>query len=182
MHTRILVTLIIWTFIAVSTLYAQWSRDDSLKLQRLLQSDGEIKLNSDAVKSIRIGGSNAPKTIQQQSPVMQNNKSHMNFRKDYDLPKHLQKRDPLVNDTTLASSEAEAEKIRINMNIMNAILNNTSGDKEPYKTLPGNMDPSVAPTPGGGNADFDKLLYGIFSKKGRVQKRNRKKATGWKNY
>lgn len=38
------------------SLYAQqWTKQDSLKLSRLLSSDGEIHLNPDAVKSINLG-------------------------------------------------------------------------------------------------------------------------------
>ncbi|WP_394707733.1 DUF4858 domain-containing protein [uncultured Bacteroides sp.] len=36
--------------------HAQWSKKDSINLRRLLDSDGEIKLNPNAVKQLRVNG------------------------------------------------------------------------------------------------------------------------------
>ena len=40
--------------------YAQWSVQDSLKLQKLLESSEELKLNPKAVRQIDFGGGYSP--------------------------------------------------------------------------------------------------------------------------
>ena len=67
---------------------------------------------------------------------------------------------------------------KTNVNIMQNILKDQRNDS--YRTPVGN--PAIMPNSGAIKADFDKLLYTLFSKKGRAINRNRKNAKGWKTY
>lgn len=47
--------LLLLIFSVAGTAYAQWTKKDSLKLQRVLNGKGELKLNPEAVKRIHFG-------------------------------------------------------------------------------------------------------------------------------
>ena len=43
---------ILFCTISILTAQAQWNKQDSIRLQELLNGDGELKINTEAVKSI----------------------------------------------------------------------------------------------------------------------------------
>ena len=53
---------ILFCTISILTAQAQWNKQDSIRLQELLNGDGELKINTEAVKSI-ISTFNRTKTI-----------------------------------------------------------------------------------------------------------------------
>lgn len=182
--------------ISVLTAQAQWNKQDSIRLQELLSSDKELKINTEAVKSIRFDF-NADKEQIKGTPLMSNDKPWMKFLKD--LPKNFDDttrwvrpkfvrltpytpyttwhEDP-VNDPIFLSSQKDSLKMswKLNIKLIPGLQNG-------YVPLPAGMDQSVTPS---NNPliglDANKLLYENFTKRGRAIRRNRKHANAWKIY
>lgn len=182
--------------ISVLTAQAQWSKQDSIRLQELLNGNKELDINTEAVKSIRFDF-NASKEQIKADPLMSNDKPWMKFLKD--LPKNFDDttrwvrpkfvrltpytpytiwhEDP-VNDPIFLSSQKDTLKMswKLNVKLIPGLRNG-------YVPLPAGMDQSLTPS---NNPliglDADKLLYENFTKRGRAIRRNRKRAKAWKIY
>lgn len=75
---------ILFCTISILTAQAQWNKQDSIRLQELLNGDGELKINTEAVKSIHFDFKSDKDNIKG-TPFMSEDKPWMKFLKD--LPK-----------------------------------------------------------------------------------------------
>ena len=76
MSKRFIILLLVLS--VAGELYAQWTKKDSLNLQRIINGNGELKLNPEAVKRIDFGSA---------SDSMQESKSKGWLQPDETLPK-----------------------------------------------------------------------------------------------
>ncbi len=77
---------ILFCTISILTAQAQWNKQDSIRLQELLNGDGELKINTEAVKSIHFDFKSDKDNIKG-TPFMSEDKPWMKFLKD--LPKNF---------------------------------------------------------------------------------------------
>ena len=77
---------ILFCTISILTAQAQWNKQDSIRLQELLNGDGELKINTEAVKSIHFDFQSDKDNIKG-TPIMSEDKPWMKFLKD--LPKNF---------------------------------------------------------------------------------------------
>lgn len=190
---------ILFCSICVLTAQAQWSKQDSIRLQELLKEDGELKINTEAVKSIYFDFK-PEKNKLKGTPLMPEEKPWMRFLKD--LPKNFGDTTRWVhsqyirltpytpytkwneNPVTRVLSQEEKDSLRhvqlfwkLNVTLDPSRMNG-------HVPVPGNMDPTVTPSnsPLIGGLDTDKFLFETFTKRGRTLRRNRKRANAWKTY
>mgnify|MGYP000323235295 CR=1 FL=1 len=64
--------------ISILTAQAQWNKQDSIRLQELLNGDGELKINTEAVKSIHFDFKSDKDNIKG-TPFMSEDKPWMKF-------------------------------------------------------------------------------------------------------
>lgn len=176
MVLRICISLIL-TILSIHASKAQLSKRDSIRLKQLLESEGEIELNKDAVKNIQFNF--APDINNTQKPKMAEDKPWMEF--DKNLPKNF-------NDTTRWRKPRFIRLLpytiytRWNEDPINDKIIKTSKDTLTFKL---NLDylkmyiPQHQPVV---SFDTDKFLYENLTKRGRAIKRNRKRAKAWKIY
>ena len=143
---------ILFCTISILTAQAQWNKQDSIRLQELLNGDGELKINTEAVKSIHFDFKSDKDNIKG-TPFMSEDKPWMKFLKD--LPKNF-------GDTT--------KWVRPNFVRLTPY--------PPYTTC--HEDQVNNPLIGG--LDADNFLYESLTKRGRAIRRNRNRAKGWKIY
>ena len=166
---------ILFCTISILTAQAQWNKQDSIRLQELLNGDGELKINTEAVKSIHFDFQSDKDNIKG-TPFMSEDKPWMKFLKD--LPKNF-------GDTT--------KWVRPNFVRLTPYTPYTTWHEDPvndpilqngYVILPAGMDQTVTPSnnPLIGGVDTDKFLYESLTKRGRAIRRNRNRAKGWKIY
>lgn len=147
---------------------AQLSKEDSIRLKKILENEQEITINQEAVKSIEFNF--VPKEeLLRQKPMMTEEKPWMKFIQK--LPKEF---------ITLRKEDAEM-KIRYKLN--QEKIKPLPWMMHGYRVVPAGMDQTVTPSnnPIGG-LDANKLLFETFTKRGRAIKRNRKRAKAWKTY
>lgn len=177
----------------MSSLYAQWSEQDSLNLQRILSGEGEIQLNPEAIRDIRLESPsiNLPDLFE---PLMQQDESILRFNEE--LP-------------TFFTDSVSQKKMYMTLKPYTAFTKYNEdpvyGDKKgeyiwpmatkayirPYEANEYRVRPplpsaggSFHTTLGGASVSFsmEDLLQSIFSKKGRARLRNAKHANAWKTY
>lgn len=196
MTRRVSISILFCT-ISVLAAQAQWSKQDSIRLQELLNGDGELKINTEAVKSIHFDFKSDKDKIKG-SPLMSEDKPWMKFLKD--LPKNFDDttkwvrpkfvrltpytpyttwhEDP-VNDPIFLSNRKDSLKMswKLNIKLIPGLQNG-------YVIVPVGMDQTITPSnnPLVGNLDTNKFLYESLTKRGRAIRRNRKRAKGWKVY
>lgn len=189
---------ILFCTISILTAQAQWSKQDSIRLQELLNQEGELKINTEAIKSIDFDFKSDKDNIKG-TPLMSEDKPWMNFLKN--LPKnyddttqwvrpkfirltpytpYTQWHEDPVNDPIFANkSKKDTLKMswKLNIELIPGLQNG-------YVTLPAGMDQTVTPSnnPLIGGLDTDKFLYETLTKRGRTIRRNRERAKGWKIY
>lgn len=188
---------ILFCTISVLAAQAQWSKQDSIRLQELLKEDGELNINTEAVKSIHFDFKSDKDKIKG-TPLMSEDKPWMKFLKD--LPKNFGdttkwvrpkfvrlnpytpytawNEDP-VNDPIFLSSQKDSLKMswKLNIKLIPGLQNG-------YVVVPAGMDQSITPSnnPLVGNLDANKFLYETFSRRGRALRRNRERANAWEVY
>ena len=154
--------------IGVLSAHAQSEKKDSLQQKK----EGEIYINQEAVKSIEFNFMGQPE-IMRPKPKMDETKSWMKFRKE--LPNNL-------TDTTTFN---KGKYIRL---LPYSIWGKDTADKEYMMndTLTIKLNLKYLKEKYGyiksGGFDADKFLYENFTKRGRVIRRNRKRAKVWKTY
>ncbi|MGL5273211.1 MAG: DUF4858 domain-containing protein [Phocaeicola sp.] len=194
MTERAKLTLVFCTA-SILTAQAQLNKQDSIRLQQILQIGGDIQINSDAVKSIEFNF-NPKKEDWKGKPLISEDKPWLKFLDDlpknfgdttkWVKPKYLRltpytpytkwNEDP-VNDPIFS--------IKDSLKLGNWVLrvDPVLGLKGGFRVLPAGMDQSVTPSNNPlGTFDADKVLYETFSKRGRAIRRNRNKAVAWKTY
>lgn len=196
MTRRVTISILCCT-ISILAAQAQWSKQDSIRLQELLNGNGELKINTEAVKSIQFDFQ-ADKDKMKGTPLMSEDKPWMKFLTD--LPKNFGDttrwvrpafvrltpytpyttwhEDP-VNDPIFLSDKKDTLKMSWKLNIRL-----TPGLRNGYVVVPAGMDQSVTPSnnPLIGGLDANKFLYESLTKRGRTIRRNRQRATAWKIY
>lgn len=194
MTHRISLSFLLCTF-GLITSQAQFTKQDSIRLKNLLNGDGEIKINLEAVKDIHFDF-NPTKEIMKSKPVMNEDKPWMKYLED--LPKNYldttkwvkpkfirlapytvytkYSEDP-VNDP-IVKDKKDTLSVRFKINTERVI-----GLKNGYRVVPKGMDQSVTPSNNPtGTFSADDLLAPVFSKKARTRKHNAKHANAWKTY
>ncbi len=183
--------------LGILTVQAQWTKQDSIRLKRLLEGEGEVKVNTEAVNAIRFDFTpEAHKPMGK--PLMSQKKAWMEFNKDLpqsyenpapeEKPKEYIRLTPYTaftkwNETPLSKATKDSLahlKIALKLNHLKPDPSKMNG----HRDVPAGMDPTITPSnsPAIGGLDIDKFLYEIFSKKGRMKRRNRKRAKAWKHY
>lgn len=196
MTRRVSISILFCT-ISVLTAQAQWSKQDSIRLHELLNGDGELKINTEAVKSINFDFKSDKDKIKG-TPLMSEDKPWMKFLKD--LPKNFGDttqwvrpkfvrlnpytpyttwhEDP-VNDPIFLNNRKDSLKMswKLKIKLIPGLQNG-------YVVVPAGMDQTVTPSnnPLVGGLDANKFLYESLSKRGRAIRRNRERAKGWKIY
>lgn len=199
MTQRVSISILFCT-LGVLTSHAQWTQQDSLRLQELLKGDGELKINTEAVKSIQFDFT-PEKDPLKGTPLMSEDRPWMKFIKD--LPKNFGDTTRWVRPTYIRmtpytpytrwnedpirqmmtkTEEDSLKRIRIYWK-----LNNITPDPSRmngHVPVPAGMDPTITPSssPLVGGLDMDKVLFYNFTKRGRMLRRNRKRANAWKTY
>lgn len=187
---------ILFCTISILTAQAQWNKQDSIRLQELLNGDGELKINTEAVKSIHFDFQSDKDNIKG-TPIMSEDKPWMKFLKD--LPKNFGDttkwvrpnfvrltpytpyttwhEDPVNDPIFLKRKDSLTISWKLNIKLIPGLQNG-------YVILPAGMDQTVTPSnnPLIGGVDTDKFLYESLTKRGRAIRRNRNRAKGWKIY
>lgn len=187
---------ILFCTISILTAQAQWNKLDSIRLQELLNGDGELKINTEAVKSIHFDFQSDKDNIKG-TPIMSEDKPWMKFLKD--LPKNFGDttkwvrpnfvrltpytpyttwhEDPVNDPIFLKRKDSLTISWKLNIKLIPGLRNG-------YVILPAGMDQTVTPSnnPLIGGLDADKFLYESLTKRGRAIRRNRNRAKGWKIY
>ena len=163
---------ILFCTISILTAQAQWNKQDSIRLQELLNGDGELKINTEAVKSIHFdfqSDKNFGDTTKWVRP---------NFvRLTPYTPYTTWHEDPVNDPIFLKRKDSLTISWKLNIKLIPGLQNG-------YVILPAGMDQTVTPSnnPLIGGLDADKFLYESLTKRGRAIRRNRNRAKGWKIY
>lgn len=199
MTRRASISILICT-ISILTAQAQWNKQDSIRLQQLLNGEGELNINPEAVKSIHFDYK-PEKEIIKGNPTMSQDKPWMRFLET--LPKNFGdttqwvkpkfvrltpytpytkwSEDPIF-DRVYAVEGKDSLKIgniswKLNIKLDPSRMNG-------HVEVHGGMDPTITPSnsPLIGGMDANKIFYETFSKRGRAIRRNRTRANAWKTY
>ena len=176
---------ILFCTISILTAQAQWNKQDSIRLQELLNGDGELKINTEAVKSIHFDFQSDKDNIKG-TPIMSEDKPWMKFLKD--LPKNFGDttkwvrpnfvrltpytpyttwhEDPVNDPIFLKRKDSLTISWKLNIKLIPGLRNG-------YVILPAGMDQTVTPSnnPLIGGLDADKFLYESLTKRGRAIRR-----------
>ena len=160
------------------------------------RGDGELKINTEAVKSIHFDFKSDKDNIKG-TPFMSEDKPWMKFLKD--LPKNFGDttkwvrpnfvrltpytpyttwhEDPVNDPIFLKRKDSLTISWKLNIKLIPGLRNG-------YVILPAGMDQTVTPSnnPLIGGLDADNFLYESLTKRGRAIRRNRNRAKGWKIY
>lgn len=190
---------ILFCSICVLTAQAQWNKQDSIRLQELLNGDGELKINTEAVKSIHFDFK-PEKDKLKGTPIMSQDKPWMKFLKD--LPKNFGDTTKWVRPKyvrltpytpytkwnedpfTRMLSQEEKDSLRHVKMFWKINVTPDPSRMNGHIPVPEGMDPTVTPSnsPLIGGFDTDKFLFETLTKRGRTFRRNRKHANAWKTY
>lgn len=173
-------------------MYAQWSAQDSLKLQKFLSGEEELKLNHKEIGNIHLESPSFPKQFKE-SPLIDTKKKILDF--DTTLPDFFIACDS-VNRTekiylslrpygifNRANTAAHLFPMAVKTNIRNG-REKSNYSTSPFIPLPGIAGRVSAPIGPGVSYSFsaEDLLQRIFSKKGRARLHNAEHANAWKTY
>ena len=167
---------ILFCTISILTAQAQWNKQDSIRLQELLNGDGELKINTEAVKSIHFDFKSDKDNIKG-TPFMSEDKPWMKFLKD--LPKNFGDttkwvrpnfvrltpytpyttwhEDPVNDPIFLKRKDSLTMSWKLNIKLIPGLRNG-------YVILPAGMDQTVTPSnnPLIGGLDADNFLYDVI--------------------
>lgn len=152
--------------IGILSAQAQISKEDSIRLKKMLEGEQEIIINQEVVKSIEFNFVPREELLRQK-PMIVDEKPWMKFIKK--LPSEFIRKE-------IQESEIE---MKLNPEKTSPIPWLMHG----YRVVPGGMEQSVTPSnrPITG-FDADKLLFETLTKRGRTIRHNRKHANAWKTY
>jgi hypothetical protein len=174
LHRGLFMLLSLW--LPVATVRAQWTAQDSLRLQEFLRGDQDILINQDAVKSIQLDIHPLP-SIKEQG-MMSASKPWMQFVEDL----------PILYDDTVSNRRPQHIPLlpfscftRWNEN---PFALQEKLDKEKKRKMHWQIDKRHVTTGTGTLLRFsaDDMLYETLTKRGRAIRRNRKHANAWKTY
>lgn len=168
--------MLLSVLLPVVSVRAQWTVQDSLRLQEFLNGNQNILINQDAVKSIQLDINSLPST--KDNGMMSVSKPWMQFVEEL----------PILFDDTV--SNRRPQHIRL---LPFSCF--TRWDEDPFALqdklakekkwkMHWQIDKRYT-TPGSGvmvTFSTDKMLYETFTKRGRAIRRNRKHANVWKTY
>ena len=185
-----------------STASAQWGDKDSVWLQDILSGKQQIQLNPETMKAIESGDlinfdfpENKPlmappflPILKEFEDILADNDSAYNKVDPVSLPPSVYKLHVLLKDSSFTISEDVFKVSRSllpkdEIQVGKTPVSISAGAKNLFleEVKDGQKRGSV-----GGSAimrfSFESMLLGIFSKKERAKRRNRKKATIWKHY
>lgn len=189
MKKRIGITILLCS-LGVLTTYAQWSRQDSVKLRRFLSGDEEIKLNDRAVKSIRFG---LPKEqLPNLDPIMSMDKPSLKFNEELpdifsdSLAKYRVRPTlrPYNIFTRYNEDPIHAPDNCFSRSWASKLFHNTNNefDVRMQRVSAGRRSDDVKGFGVGYSFSMEDVLQQLFSKKGRARLRNAKNANAWKTY
>jgi hypothetical protein len=189
--------LLLGLLLPLAAVRAQWTAQDSLRLQQILGGDQDILINQDAVKSIQLDINPLRSVVGK--PEMSVNKPWMQFVEDlpilfedttrYHRPQHIRllpfscftrwNEDPFA----LQDKLTKEKKLKMHWQLNKR----RNSEYDPRRGVPAGIDPDVAPghsTGAGVMTTFsaDQILYENFTKRGRMLRHNRKHANAWKTY
>lgn len=190
---------ILFCVVSTTAAQAQWSKQDSIRLQNVLSGKEELKINTEAVNSIRFDFISEKDKLAG-TPLISEEKPWMKFLKD--LPKNFGDTTRWVRPSyirltpytpytrwnedpiTRMLSEAEQDSLRHLQMFWKLNITLDPSRMNGHVDVPKGMDPSVTPSshPLIGGFDTDKFLYESLTKRGRTIRRNRKHANAWKTY
>lgn len=182
--------VILMSLSGITTANAQWSKQDSVRLQRFLSGEEELKLNDNAVKSIRFG---IPKEqLPGFEPMMSTEKPVLQFKEDLpdiftdSLAKYRQmptlhpytiftryNEDPIHAPDNCFSRSWASKLYPNNQNAFDIHMQRVSAGRNSSSPI----GPGIS-----FQADFNHILSYLFSKRYRTQIRNSKNANAWKTY
>lgn len=171
---------------------AQWTSQDSLKLQKFLSGEKELKLNAEEIGNIRLESPSLEKPFDL-SPLMDTEKPSLKFKTN--LPTYFTDSIPRKRriyltlhpygiftryDENPVTGQSYIYPMAVKFSLRNGPVRN-------YKVttpLPGIGGRVLAPIGPGISYSFsaEDLLQRIFSKKGRARLHNAEHANAWKNY
>jgi len=162
----------------VVTVRAQWTAEDSLRLQELLNSDKDIFIDHE----MRSVDKPWMQFVDDLPLFFDDTTSHHRPQQIRLLPFSCftsWNEDPFALQDKL--SKEKKWKMHWQINKRRAF------QYDPRHGVPAGMDPDVAPGHSSGAGvmatfDADKMLYESFTKRGRAIKRNRKRAQAWKTF
>lgn len=176
--------------LGILSVQAQWTKQDSVQLQRFLSGEDELQLNDNAVKSIRFG---MPKEeMPHFEPVMSLDKPGLRFKED--LPDIFS--DSLARYKQYLKLRPYSIFTRYDEDPIHAPDNcfSRSWADKIYPFLNNPYDPRMQRVSTGRHSDdpagfgigytfsMEDVLQYLFSKKGRARMRNAKNANAWKTY
>lgn len=187
---------IVFCIINVLTMQAQWTRQDSIRLNEMLNGKEELKINNEAVKAIQFDF-NPDRNIEKEvesTPIASEDKPWMTES----MPRNFMGSEKL-NDKPSKSITPYTYDTKWNEDFLSrSLLLPQSRFKitwqwditpDPwlmngYVPLPAGMDQSVTPSnnPMFGSLDFGNFFYETFTEEGRSIRYNRKHANAWKTY
>lgn len=191
MNKRLCLSLFLFS-IGILAIHAQWTTQDSLKLQKFLSQEGELKLNHKEIGNIHLESPSLPKQLNQ-NPLMDEEKSILNF--DTTLPDFFITCDSINRTRKIYLSlrpygifnrPAIASYIfpmAVKTNIRNG-REKSNYSTSPFMPQPGIAGRVSAPIGPGISCSFsaEDLLQRVFSKKGRARLHNAEHANAWKTY
>lgn len=188
MDKRISISFLLCTLWIVNV-HAQWTRQDSLRLQKFLSGDGEIHLNKEVIKSINFSlpSNQTPLHLR---PMMSTESPSLKFCEDLptlfsdSISKKLQRL--TLSPYTIFTKYGEDPIYGKNKNgqyIWPSAVKlalRRAGQGQP---LPGSPNQGSRASAGLVHRfSAEDILQSIFSKKGRTRLKNAKDANAWKNY
>ena len=152
--------------ISILSAQAQISKEDSIRLKKMLEGKQEIIINQEVVKSIEFKFVPQEELLRQR-PIMVEEKPWMRFIKK--LPSEFIRKEVQESEMDMKFNPEKTQPIPWLMH--------------GYRVVPRGMDQSVTPSNNPITGfDADKLLFETLTKRGRVIKRNRKNAIAWNTY
>ena len=165
MYLRASISILICS-IGILTAQAQLTKEDSIRLKRMLEGKEEVIINQEAVKSIEFNFVPREELFRQKLMIV-DEKPWMRFIKK--LPSEFIRK--------------EISKYGIDMKLNSEKTKPIPWLMHGYRVVPGGMDQSATPSNNPITGfDAEKLLFETFTARGRAIKRNRKHATAWKTY
>lgn len=187
MEKKIYIALLV-CLLGILPAYSQWSKQDSINLQKFLSGEEEIKLNEEAIRSIRFGM--PKKQLPGMQPMMNVEKSSLKFREDLpalftDSVIKYRARLTLIpynistkydEDPIYMPKNVFTQSLKASMNLNKPFdIRNTRPSAGPHSIQPRGLGISVP-------VDFNHILSYWFSKKYRTRAKNAERANAWKTY
>lgn len=179
-------------FIGTVATYAQWTAQDSIKLQKFLSGESELQLNKEETKHIRLETSPISNPFNQ-SPLMDTEKPSLQFNTD--LPSYFsdsifRKKKiyltlrPYSAFTRYDEDPVYAQKYTYPMAVKFDLRNGPIKEHKRPVQIIGITSKLMAPVGPGISYSFsmEDVLQRIFSKKGRARLHNAEHANAWKTY